>query len=105
VSGLCCPVCCKDFDGYPAWCPHCSADLQEFWKSADLLEELIAALNHPNASRAMQAAWLLGKVGDQRAVEPLKCLLVRARDAHLTRAVKVALHCLGASVEPQTGVG
>jgi len=105
MNGLSCPVCCKNLDGYPAWCPHCSADLHEFWKSEDFVQELIVALDQPNASVAMQAASLLGQFGDQRAVEPLKRLLGKAGDAYLTRAVKVALHSLGAAVEPERGLG
>jgi HEAT repeat protein len=63
---------------------------------------LILALNHPEPSTVMRAVWLLGQLGDRRAVEPLKRLLGTNRDVFLTRAVKIALSAIE---DPYTSEG
>ena len=95
-----CPVCWKELDQDFAQCPHCSADIHSFWKSKDFVEKLIVALDHPEPSTVIRSVWLLGQIGDCRAVEPLKRLLDRTQDLYVIRAAKRTLDELhGADVQ------
>jgi len=87
-----CPVCWEELDQDFARCPHCSADIHSFWGSKDFVEKLIVALDHPEPSTVMRSVWLLGQIGDRRAVEPLKRLLDRTQDVYVIRAVKWTLN-------------
>jgi HEAT repeat protein len=97
-----CPVCWKDSAEDLPQCPHCGAEIHDIWGSKSFLEKLLLALNHPEPSTVMRAVWLLGQLGDRRAVEPLERLLESTRDVFVTRAAKVALSALEA---PDAGRG
>ena len=92
-----CPACWKELVEDLPQCPHCGAEIHEIWRSKSYSEKLILALKHPEPSAVMRAVWLLGQLGDCRAVEPLKRLLETTHDVFVTRAVKVALSALEGS--------
>ena len=50
----------------------------------DYTEKLIAALDHPEPETPIRAAWVLGRMGDQRAVAGLVRLLETTQDVYLT---------------------
>jgi HEAT repeat protein len=90
-----CPGCWKDFDeNYPK-CPFCGIDIRKFWDSKDHLEKLIFALNHPEPSTPIRAAWLLGKNKDPRAVHALIDLFRRTDDIYIAKSTVAALGELG----------
>ena len=84
------------------WHPENAADrawysvAQARWQDAvnageGAVDPLVAALGHREASVRQQAAEALGALGDVRAVEPLRRLVERDRDAHVHRAATAAL--------------
>lgn len=92
-----CPVCWKELADDLPECPHCGAAIHDIWRSKSYLEKLVLALNHPEPSTVMRAVWLLGELGDRRAVESLKRLLETTHDVFVTRAARVALEELETS--------
>lgn len=86
-----CPVCWNELDQDLARCPYCSTEIRNFWESKSFLEKLMIALDHPDPSTVMRAVWLLGQIGDRRALEPLKRLLDRTQDVYVTRAALKSL--------------
>jgi len=92
-----CPQCWADFPEEPAHCPHCGLDIQAFWQSRDYVERLIVALNHPEKSTPVRAAWLLGELRDPRAAGALIELVNNSRDVYIARAAVGALAKIGTS--------
>jgi hypothetical protein len=86
-----CPICWNDFEQDLAHCPLCGADIAEFWNTKDYMEKLIVALEHPEPTTPIRAAWLLGQKQDPRAIEPLKQLLKTTHDPYIARAAVQAL--------------
>jgi predicted amidophosphoribosyltransferase len=86
-----CPGCWKDFGKDYARCPFCGLNIHEFWDSKDHVEKLILALNHPEPSTPIRAAWLLGKTKDPRAVDALIDLFRRTDDLYIAKSAVDAL--------------
>jgi hypothetical protein len=87
-----CPSCWSDFTEDLARCPNCGLDIRTFWTSRDYVDKLIVALGHPEPETPIRAAELLGRIGDGRAIEPLKQILASTKDVYLARE---AAHALG----------
>jgi len=90
-----CPKCWSDFGEDLRLCPRCGLNIAEFWKNKDYVEQLIFALGHPEPATPIRAAWILGKLGDERAVEPLIDLVDKTQDVYIARAAVKALGRLG----------
>ncbi len=86
-----CPGCWRDFNEDISPCPYCGLDIRAFWDSRDYIEKLILALDHPEPRTPIRAAWLLGKLGERRAVQPLIELFKRTKDVYIAQAVVKAL--------------
>ncbi|MEJ2363076.1 MAG: HEAT repeat domain-containing protein [Deltaproteobacteria bacterium] len=86
-----CPGCWHDFAEDLVRCPNCGLVIHEFWNSKDYLEKLILALHHPEPTTPIRAAWLLGKLGDSRAVEALIDIVKETEDLYLAREAVKAL--------------
>jgi hypothetical protein len=86
-----CPGCWNDFPQDLAECPVCGLEIREFWDSKDFIEKLIVSLRHPEKETPIRAAWLLGKLKDGRAVDPLIALVRANRDVYISRAAISAL--------------
>jgi len=71
-------------------CERCGAPLDEPVGS-DYVERLIHALDHPEPNTRATAALLLGKIGDQRALEALCSKAETSKDMGLLEAVAEAL--------------
>ena len=93
-----CPGCWHDFAEDLVRCPNCGLAIDEFWNSKDYLEKLILALRHPEPTTPVRAAWLLGKIGDPRAVVSLIEIVKETDDLYLARE---AIKALGAIDTPQ----
>lgn len=90
-----CIKCGSDFPGERARCPACGADIEEFFATHDYVDKLIAALRHPEPNTPIRAAWILGRIGDRRAVEPLMETVRTTRDAFIARAAVESLAAIG----------
>ncbi len=86
-----CPRCWRDFGEDLRQCPFCGLDIHALLRSKDMVERLIIALDHPEPSTPVRAAWLLGRLGDPRAVGPLIDLIGRTSDIYIARAAVAAL--------------
>jgi DNA-directed RNA polymerase subunit RPC12/RpoP len=86
-----CPRCWHDFAQDLPRCPYCGAEILESWRSKDYVEKLIVALEHPEPSTPIRAAWLLGQSRERRAIEPLKRLAKTTRDLYISQAAIQAL--------------
>jgi soluble P-type ATPase len=90
-----CPQCWKDFVEDMTYCPYCSLNIAEFFKGKDYVERLIVALDHPEPETPMRAAFILGRLQDERAVEPLIKLIGATQDVYIARAAVEALSRMG----------
>ncbi|MCS7221340.1 MAG: HEAT repeat domain-containing protein [Anaerolineae bacterium] len=74
-------------------CPQCGASQSA--SGISYLEKLIAALRHPDPLTQRRAVYLLGQLGDQRAVEALVALLDAPVDPYVRAEAVLALSALG----------
>jgi len=61
------------------------------------VDALIKALSHRNTTVVYRSATELGKIGDKKAIDPLKAIAENHTDAEVRDAARGALHLLGAS--------
>jgi HEAT repeat protein len=66
-------------------------DIRAFVSSKEYVDLLILALTHPENTTPIRAAWILGKLGEPRAVPPLIALLTKAKDIYASVAAVRAL--------------
>lgn len=90
-----CPGCFKDFPEDHDRCPACGLDIHAFYDPKDYVDKLIMALKHPESSTPVRAAWLLGRIGDERAVRKLIECFIDSDDIYLYVAVARALGEIG----------
>lgn len=90
-----CPNCWREVDEGGRICPHCGVDIEVFWRERDFVERLILALRHREPQTPIRAAWILGRLRDERAVAPLARLLQEAPDVYIARAAAEALGLIG----------
>ena len=86
-----CPKCWKAVSENATVCPHCGWSLD---KSSTYVEKLILALASPDGATARRAAYLLGKLGDSRAVPSLVERLNHG-DAYVAAEAVTALARIG----------
>ena len=86
-----CPNCWKDFENDFQICPNCGVNLPVFLEGKDYVDNLIIALNHPERETPIRIAWILGRLRDERAVEPLINLLETTKDVYIACAAVKAL--------------
>jgi len=90
-----CPGCFKDFAEDFDKCPACGLDIHAYYDPKDYVDKLMLALKHPEPSTPVRAAWLLGKIRDQRAVGALIECFKDSDDIYLHVAVTNALGEMG----------
>jgi soluble P-type ATPase len=78
-----CPNCWSDFVENLTHCPCCGQNIEEFWQTKDFVEKLIVALDHPEPETPIRAAWILGKLREERAIDPLISLIERTQDVYI----------------------
>lgn len=88
-----CPYCWAEVDANATTCPHCHALLTQ--DNREYVEKLIAALHHPDPLTQRRAAYILGLLGDERAVPALCSLLMATDDPYLQAEVVTALGAIG----------
>jgi len=90
-----CPKCRDDFPEDLDRCPRCDLDISAYYRAKDYVDRLIIALRHPEPETAGRAAWLLGKIKDERAVAPLIGLIGETDDVYIARTAVEALGEIG----------
>jgi len=89
-----CPRCWAENDWEATVCATCGAPLHE--QGEDFVDKLIAALHHPEPTRAGLAIDILaGFMHDTRAIEPICELIERSNDIAILRQAARALGRLG----------
>jgi hypothetical protein len=86
-----CPKCWQEVGKTATGCPACGFNIQEFWNSKDYFDKLILALNHPEPNSQINAACVLGKLKDARAVDPLINLVKHTKNDTVAKAAVRAL--------------
>ena len=81
-----CPGCWAEFGEDLVECPNCGLNIGTFFASKDYLETLILALNHPDKTTPLRAAWILGKLRNPLAIEALIAVVEKTEDVYLSRA-------------------
>ena len=91
-----CPYCWFEIDPGIVLCPRCQASLTEDHRP--YVEKLIGALRHPEAFTQRRAAYVLGLIGDPRALEALTELLQNGQaDPYVRAQAAEALGVIGTS--------
>ncbi|MDQ7837586.1 MAG: HEAT repeat domain-containing protein [Thermodesulfobacteriota bacterium] len=90
-----CPKCWQEVGETATGCPACGFNIQEFWNSKDYFDKFILALNHSEPNSQINAACVLGKLKDARAVDPLINLVKNAPNDNVAKAAVKALGEIG----------
>jgi HEAT repeat protein len=90
-----CPKCHDDFPEDIERCPRCGLNISAYYDAKDYVDKLIIALRHPEPETSVRAAWLLGKIKDERAVTPLIGLIGETDDVYIARTAVEALGEIG----------
>jgi len=90
-----CPSCLSELDMGYTCCPFCACDIPAFSERRDFVDKLLVALHHPEPSTPVRAAWILGRLQDERAVGPLYELARHAGDMYIRVAAIRALTAIG----------
>jgi len=88
-----CPNCWSRIKEDKRICPECKAEIESL-DHFTYFERLVRALNHPERSTRIRAAYILGELKDKRAVKPLAKAIGRTpgiRDIFFEEAIVVAL--------------
>jgi HEAT repeat protein len=93
-----CPHCWAEVSRNSTACPQCGAGLND--DGEDYLTKLIGALNHPDYLTQRRAAFIMGWLGDGRALQPLIATLRGTADPYVRAEAANALGALeGAEAE------
>ncbi|MEW6327800.1 MAG: HEAT repeat domain-containing protein [Thermodesulfobacteriota bacterium] len=90
-----CPKCWQELGENATECPACGFNIQEFWSSKDYFDKLVLTLNHPDPNAQINAACVLGKLKDTRAVDPLINLVKNTKNDTVAKAAVTALGEIG----------
>lgn len=96
MTTLFCPYCWLEIESGVVICPQCQASLTEDHRN--YVDKLIAALRHPEGFTQRRAAYVLGLIGDPRAVEALIAVLQHGEaDPYVRAQVTETLGLIGTS--------
>ncbi len=90
-----CPACWREVPEDVRACPHCKANLERPTLGHDYAEKLIGALDHPEPTTPVRAAWILGMRREARAVARLAQLVQESEDPYIVEAAVEALGKIG----------
>lgn len=74
-----CPNCWSCIKEDEKVCPECKGKIEPF-DHRSYFEKLIGALNHSERTTRLRAAYILGELGDRRAIRPLAEVINETRD-------------------------
>jgi hypothetical protein len=96
-----CPACWVDIEVGSRFCPHCHIDLaaldQRTWR-----RKLLGALSHPEPTTRQRAAFILGQLRDEDAVDTLARLLTSSTDHFFCAEIVGALGKIGGVAAEQS---
>jgi HEAT repeat protein len=84
-----CPHCWKEVPSGSSACPDCGLDLND--EREDYLAKLSGALKHPDYLTQRRAAFIMGWLGDPRALQPLIATLHGTADPYVKAEAASAL--------------
>lgn len=90
-----CPACWREILESVPVCPHCKVDLKRLVVGRHYAEKLIAALDHPEPTTPVRAAWILGMRREAQAVPHLARLARESDDPYIVEAAVEALGRIG----------
>jgi HEAT repeat protein len=88
-----CPNCWSRIKEDERICPECKAEIKSF-DHLSYFERLVRALNHPERTTRIRAAYILGDLGDPRAIKPFTEVVEKPRgieDVFFIEMVAIAL--------------
>jgi len=85
-----CPKCWSRVKEDEKVCHECKVDIQPL-DHRSYFEKLIGALNHSERTTRLRAAYILGELGDKRAIQPLVDASKKTRDLFLIEGIAIAL--------------
>lgn len=90
------PFCWQEMPSLRGQCASCKRNVDEFTDQATYQQKLIQALRSRECQTAKRSAWILGELGDSRALEPLLQALRDSSDIYFMAEALTALGKLGA---------
>lgn len=90
-----CPCCWKKIAEKDVICPRCGGDIHAA-DAKTFPEKLRAALHHSEPQTRVRAAWILGELRDESAVQELMAVIEEADDGFVAEAAVEALGKVGA---------
>jgi HEAT repeat protein len=90
-----CPACWREIPQVARDCPHCTIDVERLASARAYPAKLIAALDHPEPTTRVRAAWILGIRRERSAVARLTRLVLESEDPYLVEAAVEALGRIG----------
>lgn len=88
-----CPNCWSQVKEDEKICPECKAETIPL-DQRSYFEKLLGALHHPEATTRMRTAYILGEIGDKRAIKPLVGFIDQAGETEnlfFLREIAIAL--------------
>jgi HEAT repeat protein len=88
-----CPNCWSQVKEDEKICPKCYSEIEALGQRS-YIDRLVSALRHPWASTRMEAAYILGEIGDKQAVKPLGDVIDQigeTQDLFFLREIAIAL--------------
>jgi HEAT repeat protein len=92
-----CPNCWSQLQEWEKICSQCGRDIEPLDRQG-YFEKLIRALHHPEPTTRIRAAYILGELGDRRAIPPFLRAMKQARnlsDLFFIREMALALGKIG----------
>jgi len=90
-----CPACWHEVPERIQVCPYCKADVERLTLERDYVNKLIAALDHPEPTTPVRAAWILGIRKETLAISHLARLTRESEDPYIVEAAVEALGKIG----------
>jgi HEAT repeat protein len=90
-----CPSCWREVTEGTQVCPACGKNVEHLSSGRDYVQKLIGALDHPEPTTPIRAAWVLGMRKEARAVPRLIRLVRESTDPYIVEAAVEALAQIG----------
>lgn len=85
-----CPSCWSFIEEGEKICHECKAEIEQLDRR-DFFEKLINALNHSERTTRLRAAYILGEIGDRRAIQPMADVIKKTEDLFLIEGIALSL--------------